>query len=228
MLKSWLTTVWFSLTIPFASADEFQPLRWGYVEFPPYHYSENGKVVGAIAEKVDYIFKQTKIEYSAFVFPNKRVKLYIEKGEIDFTVVIDSFISDPSLFLKTEQPVYKIKLGAICLKNTHQINKLDDLKSLKLILMSGYTYGQDRVFDAKNGFNIAISASNHESAIKALAYKRADCVLGYQSPFLVEELKYPETHFYFYLINELPAYLYLFKNTPNAISIMKEINQYNQ
>ena len=81
MLKSWLTTVWFSLTIPFASADEFQPLRWGYVEFPPYHYSENGKVVGAIAEKVDYIFKQTKIEYSAFVFPNKTRQVIYRKRE---------------------------------------------------------------------------------------------------------------------------------------------------
>ena len=228
MLKNCLTTLWLSLTVSFATADEIQPLKWGYVEFPPYHYSENGKVVGAIAEKVDYIFKQTKIEYAAFVFPNKRVKLYIENGEIDFTVVIDSFISNPNLFLKTEQPVYKIKLGAICLKNTHQINKLDDLKSLKLILMSGYTYGQERALDETNGFNIAISASNHESAIKALAYKRADCVLGYQSPFQVEELKYPETHFYFYLINELPTYLYLFKNIPNAKSIMQEINKYNQ
>ena len=227
MRHSWLVLLCILFSTSCFSAEKIQPLKWGYVEFPPYHYNDNGKVVGAIADKVDFILKQTQIEYSAFVFPNKRVKYYSENGEIDFTVVIDSFISNPSLFLKSEQPVYKIKLGAICLKSTHEIDSFDDLKKLKLILMSGYTYGQQSALDEKNGFNIALLASNHENAIKALAYKRAECVLGYHSPFLVEDLKYPETDFYFYLINELPTYFYLLKDIPNAELIIQKINQYN-
>lgn len=216
----------FSISI--ASATEILPLRWGYVNFAPFHYSENGKVIGSIAEKIDDIFKKSGIEYSSFELPNKRVKLYIEQGKVEFTTVIESFISNPNQFLKTEKPVYKINLGAICLKSTYQISSLDHLKTLQLILMSGYTYGHDSLLDAQHGFDITTSAKNHEDAIKALTYKRGDCVLGYQSPFLVEETKYPETHFYFYKINELPVYLYLNKKVPNADSIMQSINQYNQ
>ena len=212
-------------SISLMSAAESQPLKWGYVNFAPYHYSENNKVEGSIAKQVESIFKKAGIEYSAFELPNKRVKLYIEQGYIDFTTVIDSFISNPNLFLKSDLPIYKVNLGAICLKSTHQISSLDHLKNLQLILMSGYTYGQDRILDDNNGFDIAMSAKNHENAIKALTYKRGDCVLGYQSPFLVEEIKYPETDFYFYLINELPVYLYLNKNVPNAHSIMQTINE---
>ena len=199
-------------SISLISAAKIPPLKWGYVNFAPYHYSENNKVKGSIAEEVDYIFKKAGIEYSAFELPNKRVKLFIEQGNIDFTTVIDSFISNPKLFLKSERPIYKVNLGAICLKSTHQISNLDQLKNLPLILMNGYTYGQDRILDESNGFDIAMSAKNHENAIKALTYNRGDCVLGYLSPFLVEEIKYPKTDFYFYLISELPVYLYLNKN----------------
>jgi len=206
---------------------DVQSLRWGYVNFAPFHYSEDNKVLGSIAEKIDYIFNKAGIEYSAIEFPNKRVKLYIEQGKIDFTAVIDSFISSPDQFLKTQRPVYTINLGAICLKNSHQISSLEHLKDFQLIVMSGYTYGQEKLIDNKNGFDIAMSAINHEKAIKALTYKRGDCVLGYQAPFLVEEIKYPKTNFYFYPIDALPVYLYLNKDVPNASSIMQVINQYN-
>lgn len=214
-------------SISFVSASQSLPLRWGYVNFAPYHYGEGRKVIGSIAEKIDDIFKKLGLEYSAYELPNKRAKLYIEQGKVDFTTVIESFISNPRLFLKTEKPVYKINLGAICLKNIYQISSLDHLKSLQLILISGYTYGQDSLFDAKNGYDIVMSAKNHEDAIKALTYKRGDCVLGYQAPFLVEEIKYPDTHFYFYKISELPVYLYLNKNVHDADSIMQAINQLN-
>lgn len=228
MLCKVLITALMIFSASFASASQILPLRWGYVDFAPFHYSENGQVVGSIAEKIDYIFKKAGLEYSALELPNKRAKLYIDQGKVEFTAVIESFITNPSLFLKSDQPVYNVNLGAICLNSTYQISSLDHLKNVQLIVMSGYTYGQDRLLDVNNGFDIAMSAKNHEDAIKALTYKRGDCVLGYQSPFLVEEIKYPETDFYFYKLSELSVYLYLNKEFPNAQGIMQVINQYNQ
>jgi len=209
------------------AGEKNQPLRWGYVNFAPYHSSENGDVVGSIAEKIDLLFKKAEIQYTASELPNKRVKLYIEQGDIDITAVIESFISSPELFFRSNLPVYTIKLGAICLRDNLQINSLEQLKKLEIILMSGYTYGHDKLLNDQNGFNIALSAKNHESAIKALIRKRADCVLGYMSPINVEALKYTEDNLYFYPIGELPVYLYLNKTVPNAINIMKSINQNN-
>ncbi|MGS2720305.1 hypothetical protein [Paraglaciecola aestuariivivens] len=222
-----LSLIGLSLISIFALASQSAKLKWGYVNFAPYHYSENGQVLGTIAEKVEHIFSQTGLSYSAYELPNKRTKLYIEQGKVDFTIVIDSFISTPEQFLKSQKPVYFIVLGAICNQDAWQIQTLDDLKARELILISGYTYGQQQALSKELGYTINMQAKNHADAIKALTYNRGECVLGYQAPFTVEEVKYPNDNFYFYQLNALPVYLYLNKNVQDSSAIMQIINQYN-
>lgn len=227
MRTSLLSTLLLLISLSCLADEKGRPLKWGFVSFPPYHSNENGEVVGSIAEKINFVFEKAKIEYSAAELPNKRVKLYIERGNIDFTTVIESFISSPELYFRSELPVYRIKLSAICLKDNLQISNLEDLKKLEMILISGYTYGQSKVINDQNGFNVALLAKNHENAVNALIFKRADCALGYTLPFNVEKLKHTETNLHLYPIGELPVYLYLNKTVPNAIHIMQTINQNN-
>ncbi|KTF17907.1 substrate-binding periplasmic protein [Pseudoalteromonas sp. H105] len=208
------------------ATEQSQALTWGYVNFAPYHYNDKGNVTGFIADHIKSIFKDSNLSFSAVELPNKRTKLYIENGKVDFSTVIESFISNPSDFLKSDLPVYHIILGAVCLKDTHEIKHIDDLKKTRLILLSGYTYGTDKQLDEKNGFNIELSAQNHDSAILALKYKRADCVLGYKSPTDVEKEKHPNLNLTFYKINEFPVYLFLNKKVVNATVIMDTINQH--
>lgn len=201
-------------------------LTWGYVNFAPYHYSENGIVTGVIADQLNEIFKNSNLSYSAVELPNKRTKLYIEQGRVDFSTVIESFITNSDYFLKSDLPIYNIVLGAVCLADSYKINNLEDLKPLRLILLSGYTYGTRKQLNEENGFNIELKAQNHYSAIKALQYKRADCVLAYQSPTLVETEKYPNLELTFYKINEFPVYLFLNKQVENSQSVMEIINKH--
>jgi len=208
------------------AANVQRPLTWGYVNFAPYHYSENANVAGVIAQQVKLIFEDTKLTYSAVELPNKRAKLYITQGRVDFSTVIESFISTPDDFLKSNLPIYRIVLGAVCLNDSFDIQQLNDLKKLRLILLSGYTYGTKRQINEQSGFNIELHAQNHDSAIKALKYKRADCVLGYESPTRVEQAKHPDLRLTFYKIDEFPVYLYLNKQVKNAPNIMDTINQH--
>jgi len=67
----------------FATNDS-RSLTWGYVNFAPYHYSENENVAGVIAQQVKYIFNDAKLTYSAVELPNKRAKLYITQGRVNF------------------------------------------------------------------------------------------------------------------------------------------------
>jgi len=209
----------------FATNDS-RSLTWGYVNFAPYHYIENENVAGVIAQQVKYIFNDAKLTYSAVELPNKRAKLYITQGRVDFSTVIESFISTPNNFLKSNLPIYRIVLGAVCLDDSLNIKELNDLKQLRLILLSGYTYGTQKQINEQSGYNIELHAQNHDSAVKALKYKRADCVLGYESPTRVEQAKHADLKLTFYKIDEFPVYLYLNKQVKNAPHIMDTINQH--
>jgi len=208
------------------ASDQSTILSWGYVNFAPYHYNDQGRVKGLIADQVRSIFKDSNLTFSAVELPNKRTKLYIDNGKVDFSTVIESFISNPNDFLKSGLPIYHIALGAICLKDTYKISHIDDLRKIRLILLSGYTYGTDRQLDEESGFNVELRAQNHDNAILALKYKRADCVLGYKSPSDVEKAKHPDLDLTFYKINEFPVYLFLNKKVANATVIMDTINQH--
>lgn len=209
------------------SAATFPKLKWGYVNFPPYHYGQNDKVTGTVATKIDRIFKQANLSYEATELPNKRTQVYIQEGIADFTIVIDSFIPNKAQFLKSKSPIYHIVLGAICSKENKQISSIEDLKSIDVILMSGYTYGLKKGYWIDNGFNITMQANNHADAIKALTYERGECVLGYQAPFLVERKAFPEHDFYFYPISAMPVHLFLNKKVNEAQEIMEQIDKFN-
>ncbi|WP_206486328.1 transporter substrate-binding domain-containing protein [Thalassotalea sp. G2M2-11] len=212
------------LNINVAAAKFTTDLSWGYIDFKPYHYSVNNKVQGKIAETVEQIFTNANLNYSTVKLPNKRAKYYVDQGRIGFTTVIESFVKNSSLYLRSTKPIYTITLGAICLDEISKINTIDDLKEIKLILLSGYTYGLDKKIDNTEGYKVVLQAQNHESAIKALIHNRADCVLGYEGPFLVEKAIHQDVKFYFHQIDSLPVYLFLNKNIANSSEIMKLIN----
>ncbi|WP_169726080.1 substrate-binding periplasmic protein [Aestuariibacter salexigens] len=206
-------------------ANSSRSLTWGYVNFAPYHYDVDGKVQGLIADRVERLFKQVDLHYNAVELPAKRAQLYIEQGKVDFSTVIDSFIPTPEKFFKSDAPVYTIKLGAICLQPNLSISSFSDLKRYPVILISGYTYGTDKTFTRKDGYQITVEAQTHENAIKALIFERGECVLGYYGPFQYENAKYPEQQFHFYQIQQLPVHLFLSKDAPGAESIITTINR---
>lgn len=208
------------------SASKYPPLTWGYIDFKPYHYTLNNVPHGLLVEKVNALFKKADLDYSSIKLPSKRVQVYIEQNQVDFATVIESFIKTPESFIKSEFPIFKITLGAICTDSSIKINRVDDLKNFRLILLAGYSYGQDSLINKRNGFNIVSSTQDHYSAIQALIYNRGDCVLGYLQPFLVEKEKYSGIDLTFNKLDEFPVYLYLRKEVNHAESIMKAINQH--
>ncbi|NVK23946.1 MAG: transporter substrate-binding domain-containing protein [Gammaproteobacteria bacterium] len=209
---------------PAMAANTGQLLTWGYVNFPPYHYDNNGKVQGAIADQINAIFKSTNLEYSAVELPAKRARLYIEEGRVDFSTVIETFMTHSNKFLKSDLPIYRIRLGAICQKDSLSISNIADLREFELIIIAGYSYGLEDKIDVKSGYDVVLSAQHHKQAINALIHNRGDCFLGYEGPYLSEKEKLPSHSMTFYLIEEFPVYLYLNKRHDNAERVMRIIN----
>jgi len=60
-----------------------QTLRLVTLEYPPYEYSENGKLKGMAVEVIKIIFKEMKQDISIEVLPWARAIRYIEEGNRD-------------------------------------------------------------------------------------------------------------------------------------------------
>jgi hypothetical protein len=200
------------------------PLKWGYVDFPPFHYSENNEVKGLIAEKVANLFHYTGHHYKAYQLPNKRAKLFIDQGKVDFSTVIDSFIMSPDQFIKSKQPIYDIELGALCDNSISEASSFKALKNTSLILISGYSYGLEYPLTQSKDFNVMVSVQNHASAVSALKHQRAKCALGYRAPFEQLMLEEDKKLFNFHTIDVLPVYIYLNKQVNDAVKIMTAID----
>lgn len=206
-------------------ASNVKILNWGYVRFPPYHYDENSTVKGIIVDRIDYLFDNAKLNYQAMQLPNKRAKRFIDEGKVDFSTVIESFILAPNKFIRSKRPLYEIKLGAICSDAHTKIDSLNSLQTFSLIKIAGYTYGLDYELNEKTGFNVAVEVRDHEAAIKAISYQRAQCILGYESPYLLEVAKRNmDKKLYFHLIDTYPVYFYLNRKVTDSNKIMFAID----
>lgn len=205
-------------------ATQIMPLNWGYINFNPYHFNDNDKVEGEIADVVEQIFKKAQLRYTPIQLPNKRAKLYLEQGRVDFTIVIESYVNQPNNYLKSKLPFYLIKLGAVCRNKNYNIQSVDDLKGIRLILLTGYSCGLDFELNEQNGFNVVLKAENHFQALRALEYDRGDCALGYKGPFQAEDYDQSKLNLHFFPMDEFPVYLYLNKKAANADDVMKRIN----
>jgi len=60
-----------------------KPLQLVTLEYPPYEYTEDGKLKGMAVEVVKMIFKELKIDITIEVLPWARAIRYIENGERD-------------------------------------------------------------------------------------------------------------------------------------------------
>ncbi len=215
------------LTLPSPSlANEKKPLVWGYINFEPFHYSVNNKMTGTVVSKMDKIFDSAGLTYTSYQLPNKRAQLFTQEGKVDFSLVIESFLLEPEKFLKSTAPVFEIVLGAVCLSKVQAIENINDLARVRLVLISSYSYGN--LLPDRDSLDVSIYSDAHEGAVKALVHRRGDCALGYQSPFQIEQNKYPDIRFKFYPLTVFPVHLFLNKQVPDATAIMDKINKYNQ
>lgn len=109
-------------------------------DFPPYNYLENGKLVGASTELIQYIFKKAGHSLSITSLPFKRAQRFVDEGEaaIIFTYTHSeqrrekAYLSNPVSYISGV--FFKRKEDNITWK------KYKDLATLRIGASGGYYY----------------------------------------------------------------------------------------
>lgn len=170
-------------------------LEVGYVEFPPYEYTnEQGEAAGILIDLTRDILERAGYQARFHPLPTARLYLYLKQGKIHLWPGLRNIPSLQEHVLESSFSPIEAKLNAWFLDGTPPITNIDDMRGYRVIVIAGYTYSGllYHLRDANNKFK-TITTPTHRSALQMLELGRGDYLLDYVDP-IREELNQTPIH----------------------------------
>ncbi len=212
-------------------AHSSKTLRVGYVEFPPFNYTdENGVAQGAMADLARDIIANAGYDISFRAYPAKRLAKNIVSGKIDFWIGLSTLENLTEHTEISSMPVNSAVLRAYSTKVMPPVKTKKDLNGKHILILHGYSYGGwfDYIKDPNNNITYE-SAIKHDQALRMLSSHRVDYLLDYQLPIdlALENMDLPEL--YYHDVLTLQGRIVISKKLPNAKEVLLELeNSYKQ
>ncbi|MGP4845479.1 substrate-binding periplasmic protein [Marinobacter sp. 1Y8] len=175
-----------------ASASKLPELRVGYIEFPPFNYTdESGEPAGPWVDMTETVAQSAGYTVKWMSLPIARVYLYLEQGNIDLWLgVADLPVLEGKVVESTSSPM-SIRLMAFHKKGVPDITSVPELEGKRLLLIAGFTYLNILKNVDLDPAKTAV-APNHHAALTMMQLGRADYLLNYDEPVYAEQRKFPE------------------------------------
>jgi polar amino acid transport system substrate-binding protein len=160
----------FLISPPFAFS---QDMRLGAFDYPPFYSEENGEIQGIAVELINELFGRMNIKTQLSMYPIKRALKYMKDRKTDGMMILIK-TAEREEYLHYTDPIITVrgliwsaadrKGGAV------NFNRLEDLKSYKIGVTLGYSYGQE--FDnILKTMNVHTASTDYDNYKKLLAHK---------------------------------------------------------
>jgi polar amino acid transport system substrate-binding protein len=192
--------------------------------YPPYHYEQNGIVVGQGTETVQAVLKVLNMKARIEMYPWTRAYYMALNNSNTLIYGIARTPQRENLFkwIGVSSPV-RYCLFALTSRNDIHVNILEDAKQFKI-----GTVRDDiiELYLMENGFEIRENIepnSSYEANLKKLMYRRVDLwgVVDLTAHYLVQSNHYPKNIIKeVYYLNDIStegAYMAFSKNTPDEL-----------
>ncbi|MFL0802701.1 MAG: transporter substrate-binding domain-containing protein [Agarilytica sp.] len=213
------------ITIVSLDSHSSETLRVGFVEFPPFYYTdENGKAQGHITELTKQIATKAGFEVSFHSYPPKRLAKNLVAGDVDFWVglaTLENFSGNTEI---SSMPVVSEVLRAYSTKPMPEIKRKSDLNGRHVIVLLGYSYGDwfDYIKDPQNNITHE-SAIKHDQALRMLLSHRVDYLLDYQLPINLALANMETPKLYYHDVFSIEGHIVVSKKLPNAKQILRRL-----
>lgn len=203
------------------------PLRVGVLDLPPLvHIHGNGQLSGPLLEYMQALLHEAHIPYQLEGFPPRRLYRNLANGTSDFWIGVKQAPDYEGKVLYGDQPILTLHLQLYWLPEAAPLQSLEQLQEQKLIVIRGYSYGGrlEPLKDREIGLNL-LAVESHYRALEILTLRRGDYLLNYAET--VDEML-PQNHqitLQHTAIAELPMYLIISRQTPEAEQLMARLNQ---
>jgi len=205
--------------------DKPQTLMFGYIEFPPYTYTnEQGKAAGIELERADKLISKAGYRYQTTSLPTKRIIQYLRSGYVDIMIGLNTHPKLNEITFVSDKVLNRIKLNTYFIGNKTPIVTKEDLINKKIIIVRGYNYGGliDFILDEKNNVQYQTTKS-HSSGFEMLRAKRADYFLAYQQPSQAHLDKHEIKDIHLTNLSQFPIFLTVSKKTANAQAVFNRL-----
>lgn len=129
-------------------------------DFPPFNYTENGKVTGYATEVIEMAFQKAGLKTNFTLWPWLRA--YNQAKDVPGHYVFStSRTPEREKLFKWVGPIAKDLVYLMVLKDS-PIKEVSDFKALKKYSVSGQVGDQPVVFLQQNGFDVLIAADEAE------------------------------------------------------------------
>lgn len=206
------------------AAGAADPIKVGYVEFPPYTYTEDGKAKGNLIEMMEKVAADQGIAYKAESAPARRIFSGLPEGEFQMFLGVKSVKDFEGTTLASAAPIGKIELNAYGLGDAPAVKAKEDLAGKAAVVLTGYSYGGWRPWmeDPANKVTL-VEARTAEQALNLLQAGRAPILLQYTLPMqqalggkTVADLKVTP-------ISAIDVYFVVSRKTPDAEALLKKL-----
>lgn len=158
-------------------------------DWPPYEYKEiqSSEVTGLSTEIIRAVFKQLQWPQPTIeIYPWARAEQEAMSGKVDGIYSIVNNTERQQQLRYPDEPLAR-EHGVFFVRKDHPlaspINSFDDLRSLRIGVVRGYSYSQ-QLWTALQKFNNYIAVAEEKQLFQMLALDRFDAVVSYRNPGL--------------------------------------------
>ncbi len=201
-----------------------EALKVGYVEFPPYTYTDGGAAKGSLIELLDVVTKGAGLTFTAESAPARRLFAGIPEGEFHLFLGVKTPEAFQGTTLASAQPIGTIELYAWGMGQAPAVKAKEDLSGKSVIVLTGYSYGGWRTWMDDPANKVAVvEARTPDQALKLLEAGRAPILLQYRLPMEQALAGQTVAGLTSSLVSALDIYFVLSKKTPDADAVMAKL-----
>lgn len=201
-----------------------QQLSFGYIEFPPYYGTVEGKPQGTLIDLLGRITERTGIGFRPEAMPTRRLMESVVAGTVDSTILVGQPEPFNGTTLMSRHTTHNVTLIAISREDAGAISNPDGLKGHKVLGLAGYTYGGliDFLKDPANNIRLS-EARTVEQALALVSAGRAEYLLYYREPLDSAYNGNPGPWLRTQTLSRLPGHIFLSNKVTDARVIMERL-----
>lgn len=203
-----------------------QRLQVGYLNFPPYEYSDHGRPRGPLIDILRKVADEAGLRLEFRLLKPQQLYRYLRDGTVDVWPGLTGVPDLENHIYQSRHTLMHLRLSAYAVAPTAPVDSLDDLSGRRLIYIEGYTYGGlGRMLRQRARHNTIILASTQQAALQMLAKGQADYLIDYQRPVEMALRSMTITGLRASPLSERNAAFIVSRKIPHAWDLMEKLDR---
>ena len=207
-----------------AGVAQADPIKVGYVEFPPYSYTESGKPAGSLIDTLQKVAADQGIQYTIESLPARRLMVGLPEGEVHLFLGVKTAKEFEGTTLASANPIDTVEMNAYAMNEAPAVKAKEDLGGKAVIALTGFSLGGWRAWmeDPANKVTL-VDARTTEQALALLEAGRAPVFVQWSKPVQTALESKPMPALKTTSISSTPVYFVMSKKTPDAEALMAKL-----